>query len=103
MGGAIDHQKMVADVVIFVEIASRLAHPGRGDGAHLFVEDIIAQALRLLDFAIGLGQAHFQRARGGQNRPLQQASFKRSGFVDIDHATVPLSRCRVRDSNPRQA
>ena len=72
MGFAVHHQKVVADIVIFVEVAARLAHLRRGDRAHLFVEDSVAQPLRLLDFVLGLGQAHFQRAGDGQNRPLLQ-------------------------------
>ncbi len=86
MGFAVHHQKVVADIVIFVEIAARLAHLRRGDRRHLFIEDAIAQPLRQLDFMLGLGQPHFQRAGHGQNRPLFGTAFERSGFVDIDHA-----------------
>ncbi len=93
MGFAVHHQKVIADIVIFVEVAAGLAHLGRGDGAHLFIEDAIAQPLRLLDFMVGLGQPHFQRAGGGQNRPLLCTALERPGFVDIDHAN-PFGRCR---------
>ena len=87
---AVHHQKMVADIVILVEIAAGLAHLGRGDRAHLFVEDAVTKPLRLFDLVVGLGQAHFQRARDGQDWPLLGAAFKRPGFVNIDHA-IPFS------------
>ena len=43
---------------------------------------------------LGLGQAHFQGAGNGQNRPLLQAAFKRSGFVDVDHNRFLLSQLK---------
>ena len=85
MGVAVHHQKVITDIVELVEVASGLAHLRRGDGAHLFIKNGIAQALRLFDLQFGLGQAHFQHAGESQNRPLLHAAFERSRFVNIDH------------------
>ena len=69
---AVDDEKVIADLVEVVEVAPLLAHLRRRNRRHLFVEDVIAQTLRLLDFGFGLGKTHFERARDGQHGPLRK-------------------------------
>jgi hypothetical protein len=63
------------------------------------IENGVAQALGLLDFQLGLRQAHFQRAGNGKHRPLLHASLEGPRFVDIDHdhfLFLPPSSPRLR-------
>ncbi len=76
MAERFDHQKMVAEFVEAVEVAPLGAHLGRRHRRHLFVEDAIAKALRRLDLGVGLGQAHFQHAGDGKNRPAIGTAFE---------------------------
>ncbi len=63
---AVDHEEVVAERVIFVEVAPLGAHLGRGRRRHFLVEDPVAQALRGLDLGVRFGDADFERA---QRRP----------------------------------
>ncbi len=58
--GVVEHQKVVADRVIGVDVAPREQPPRIGDGRALLVENAIAQFLRLPHLSGGLRQPHFQ-------------------------------------------
>ena len=83
----IDDEQVIADIIELVEVAPLLAHLRRRHRRHLFVEDVIAQTLRLLDFGFGFGKTHFQRARDSQHGPLRKSAFKSPRLVNIDQAT----------------
>ena len=100
MGVAVDHQQVVADIVEFIEVAPALAHLRRGDGAHFFIKNGIAQALRLFDFQLGFRQAHFQRPGNREYRPLLHASLERSRFVNVDHDRFPFGAASPRLAAP---
>ena len=69
----IEHQQMVADRVIGIDVAAREQPARIGDGRTLLVENAIAQFLRLAHFGGGLRQPHFQRAETAQalRRPVR--------------------------------
>ena len=67
----VDHQKMVADRIEFVEIAMCRCHLGCRLGRHLAIEDVVAQALRSLDFGHGLRQPDFEAARANRAQASQ--------------------------------
>ena len=61
-GGMIEHQQVVADRVIGIDVAAREQPARIGDGGTFLVENAIAQFLRLAHFGGGLRQPDFQRA-----------------------------------------
>ena len=72
-GGMIEHQQMVADRVIGIDVAAREQPARIGDGGALLVENAIAQLLRLAHFGGGLRQPHLQRAEPAEAvaRPMR--------------------------------
>src|SRR5476649_1354731 len=61
-GGVIDHQQMLADRVISIDVAACEQSAGIGDGGTFLVENSLAQFLRLANFGGGLRQPHLKRA-----------------------------------------
>lgn len=59
---AIDDEQVVAGFVEIVEVAPQAGHLVRGMGAHLLVEDAVAQRLGLLDLGLVVGQLDDQVA-----------------------------------------
>ena len=76
MHGAIDDEKVIAIFVELVEVAAAFAHRGAWDRRHLFVEDAIAQTLRLFDFGVGFRKTHLKRTHDRKHRPLIEDSFE---------------------------
>ena len=60
--GVVEHQEVVADRVIAIDVAAREQPAGIGDGRTFLVENPVAQFLRLADFGGGLRQPDFERA-----------------------------------------
>ena len=65
-GGMIEHQQVVADRVIGIDVAAREQPARIGDGGTLLVENAIAQFLRLAHLGGGLRQPHFERAEAAE-------------------------------------
>ena len=64
--GMIEHQEVIADRVIGIDVAAREQPARIGDGGTLLVENAIAQFLRLPHLGGGLRQPHLQRAEPAQ-------------------------------------
>ena len=78
----IDHQQVIAEFIIFIEIASLGSHLRSRSCRHFFVEDAIAQPLCRDDFPFGLGDTYFETNRRSQNRPCQGAPLGRNDLVN---------------------
>ena len=87
MDRTVDDEKVIADFVELVEIATLFAHLGRRHRGHFLVEDVIAQTLRLFDLGFGFRKPHFESAGHCQNGPLRKSCLKRAGLVNVDQAT----------------
>ena len=67
----INDEKMIADSVEFVEVPAFGALCRRGLGRHLFIEDLVAQALGRFDLSHGLGQPDLEGSRADRPKPAQ--------------------------------
>ena len=57
----VEHQQVIADLVVAVAVAALLLGPGERPRAHDVVEDAVAQRLRRVDIGVTLRQPHLQR------------------------------------------
>jgi len=64
--GMIEHQEMIADRVMGIDVAPREQPARIGEGGTRLVENAIAQFLRLPYFGGGLRQPHLERAETSQ-------------------------------------
>ena len=71
--GVVEHQQVVADRVIGIDVAAREQAPGVRDRRAFLIEHAVAQFLRLPHFGGGLRQPHFERADAAEalRRPVR--------------------------------
>ena len=71
--GMIEHQQVIADRVIGIDVAPREQPAGIGNGRAFLIEHAVAQFLRLAHFGGGLRQPHFERAEAAEalRRPMR--------------------------------
>src|SRR5690606_21438486 len=89
--GVIDDEKVVADVVEIVEVAPEPRHAVVGPGAHLVVEDAVAERLGGVDLADAFGEADTQIAGAQVDDPARRGcrlTLERAPG-SIDHPPSP--------------
>jgi hypothetical protein len=79
--GSIDHQQMIADRVISVDVAAKCPHRRGRLRAHLVVEDLIAERLGSGDLVAAAGEPNIQLA--GLMDPARRAG----AALKIAHAS----------------
>src|SRR5262245_23670369 len=97
---AVDHEQVVAELVIFVEVAPLHPHLRRGGGSHFLIEHAVAQALRGLDLGLGFRDADLKGARNRQDRPCMVPPCEGSRLENIDQSgsTLFYRRCPRRNT-----
>jgi hypothetical protein len=85
--GVIEHQQVIAECIEGVDVPPPQAGCRIGNGRHLFIENLIAQALRTPDITWGSGKPNFKIADSAEH-VIVVALKRRAGMAKHDRRSI---------------
>ena len=90
----VDHQQVVCKGIEVIKVAALCGHARARLSGHLFIEDLVAQALGSADFGFCFRDAHFQRFAASQGT-RRRAIFARVARSAVDGLAGEFGKSRI--------